>query len=191
MDIIGIPEWVNILQELIFWNLRNLNPEELAIVYPIFKNSIPYERIRINENDALFAKRLRIAYANFNHINSYGKLSDRMLVHELVHSWQYNQFGSIYIYKALRAQNSRAGYNYGGLSQLKKAGQNGKGLLNFNFEQQGDIIEDYYLLNIGESPAWIDKNSDHIKHFDPIIKELSSYQNYPFKSALGDVDIYV
>ena len=73
---------------------------------------------------------------------------------ELVHIWQYERFGSVYIYYALMAQKSLMGYNYGGASALSDAINTGKQLKDFNFEQQGDIIEDYYRIKNGYSPTW-------------------------------------
>ena len=46
------------------------------------------------------------------------------------------------------------GYNYGGITALKNARNNKKGILTFNFEQQADIVRDYFLLMNGYKPQW-------------------------------------
>ena len=47
----------------------------------------------------------------------------------------------------------RQGYDYGGLEPLVHYSQ-GKGLSAFNFEQQADIIEDYYRWTAGMPLQW-------------------------------------
>ncbi|HSO26533.1 MAG TPA: hypothetical protein VLS48_00570 [Anaerolineales bacterium] len=65
------------------------------------------------------------------------------LMHELTHVWQYQQTGVTYLFKAFSAQ-MRGGYAYGGAEKLRAARAEGKDLWHFNFEQQGDIVRDYY-----------------------------------------------
>lgn len=67
-----------------------------------------------------------------------------VLIHELVHVWQYQHFGAVYIGKALKAQKSKEGYNYGGMENLYHQMLKGNTLTHFNFEQQAEILEDYY-----------------------------------------------
>jgi hypothetical protein len=59
----------------------------------------------------------------------------------------------VYISEALWAQRWGGGYNYGGLAPLLHYSQ-GKGLSAFNFEQQADIIEDYYRWTQGLPLQW-------------------------------------
>ena len=66
------------------------------------------------------------------------------LIHELCHVYQYQHFGWKYIPLALFAQVSK-GYDYGGEEGLKKAIKKGKQFKDFNYEQQGDIMRDYYI----------------------------------------------
>ena len=61
----------------------------------------------------------------------------------------------LYIFHAhLKAQNSKMGYNYGGVSALKAYREQGKSFLSFNLEQQGDIISDYFRIKEGYQPRW-------------------------------------
>jgi hypothetical protein len=83
-------------------------------------------------------------------------MHDSLLVHEMMHVWQYQHLGVIYIPKALSAQYSLMKYDYGGKPGLMQAVEDGKKLLDFNFEQQAEIITDYFLLKTGRYPRWGD-----------------------------------
>ncbi|MEZ4980965.1 MAG: hypothetical protein R2769_05130 [Saprospiraceae bacterium] len=52
-------------------------------------------------------------------INSYGSIQNDVLVHEMVHVWQYFEKGLVYIPRALWAQKTNEGYNYGEKKHLK------------------------------------------------------------------------
>ncbi len=132
---------------------RSLTEEERALGESVFGKNINYQTIRIDEQ-SITARRLRAKYVSFNTINSWGKMSPDVFIHELVHIWQYQRLGSIYIAEALAAQRSEAGYNYGGVAALRVALEEGKTLRDFNFEQQGDIVQDYYLLTQGYRVQW-------------------------------------
>ena len=69
------------------------------------------------------------------------------LVHELTHCWQYQHLGWKYLFKALRAQfrEKENAYDYGGADGLVKSRQKGVQFKQFNPEQQGNIVQAYYL----------------------------------------------
>lgn len=79
------------------------------------------------------------------------------LMHELTHVWQYQQIGWGYLLKAIRAQ-MKEGYAYGGAEKLREYRAGGKTLFDFNLEQQGDIVRDYYwrLTCLQEVNDWVD-----------------------------------
>ena len=62
-----------------------------------------------------------MAYVTFGLIHCWKPLRDDVLIHELVHVFQYQLFGSSYIAHALRAQFSHPSYDYGGLQGLEMA----------------------------------------------------------------------
>jgi hypothetical protein len=104
--------------------------------------------------DSLPVKRQKAtAYVSFHTINFYNTITKSTLIHELVHVWQYERYGSAYISEALWAQHWGGGYDYGGISPLRMYSE-GKGLAAFNFEQQADIIEDYYRWKNGMPLHW-------------------------------------
>jgi hypothetical protein len=85
------------------------------------------------------------AHATGYIINSNGNISDETMIHELTHVWQYIQDGIIYMPEALAAQFGE-GYDYGGVSDLEAKMAAGQGLSEYNREQQGDIVSDYFVL---------------------------------------------
>jgi hypothetical protein len=56
--------------------------------------------------------------------------------------------------EALHAQKWGGGYDYGGLEVLKRYSE-GQRLKAFNFEQQGEIIEDYYRWQHSLPMLWM------------------------------------
>ncbi len=107
------------------------------MAYSVFGDSIDYDTIRINGDNTIICKRLHIAFVSFHTIHYHQSISDSILIHELVHVWQYERFGSAYIARALLAQHSKMGYKYGGLAALSRSQK----LTDFNFEQMAEIIK--------------------------------------------------
>jgi hypothetical protein len=114
-------------------------------------NAIQYGAIRVAEGRFLrliFRFNRGRAFTTFHTLNlpSSGKHSRQnldIIMHELVHVYQFEFVGSIYIWQALRAQQT-IGYRYGGWQQLKEDRSNGMHFRNYNREQQGQIAQDYY-----------------------------------------------
>jgi len=113
------------------------------MVEQVFKQNIPVEYLRVHDKNSI-AKRLHIAYVSFRQINYNKRLSNDIFIHEMVHIWQYKTFGAVYIYLAWKAQMSKEGYDYGKAEALIENLKKGKLFHEFNFEQQADIIQDYY-----------------------------------------------
>ena len=135
--------------------LRGISPEEYRLLYPIFGDSIPYHRIRIDERAHVGPRRYRFFYVGFHTINCWGPIPPAILVHEVVHVWQYVHRGALYIPRALAAQRSREGYHYGGLAGLLAASS----LDDFNYEQMAAVVEDYFRITQGLSPRYVGNRS--------------------------------
>jgi len=161
-----------------FFRSRNLTESEMDSSYRLFRNSIRYHLIRVNEREKWIAKRLNIAYVSFETIHIGRAIQPALLIHELVHVWQYTQFGSVYIYKALLAQKSKPGYNYGGVPGLNEAIEARKKLHEFNFEQQGDIISDYYKLSSGIKPHWVNSNVGNLLLYRSFLGDLLDLRRF-------------
>jgi type VI secretion system secreted protein VgrG len=91
-----------------------------------------------------FPRPLRTEAADFE-----ARLFDDMawLIHELTHVWQYGHRGYRYALDAVRGQLQlgSAVYDYGGAKGLAHAAARHASLSDFNPEQQGDMVRDYYL----------------------------------------------
>lgn len=155
LDILGVPELYEILMDWVKWDTRPLTEKEINLAKPIYGDSISYNRIRIDETATIACKRHHIYYVSFYTINSWGSFRKDIFIHELMHVWQFKKMGSIYIPRALLAQRTLLGYNYGGVEPLIVAKEKGKGFASFNLEQQADIVSDYYCLKEGLMPRWV------------------------------------
>ena len=154
LDLLGLPDWYESFADLFKYKTRRLSEEELKLGQSIFGRSINWERVRIDEKSYIGPKQQRFIYVSFYTINSYGPMPLETLVHELVHVWQYQKFGVVYIPRALYAQRTEEGYNYGGATALRNPSAKARGMQHFNFEQQGDIIMDYFLISQQKRPKW-------------------------------------
>ncbi len=122
----------------------------------VYGNSLPLHVISI-DGDAYWAIKKpqnAVAYVGFLTINAAKPMSKGLLIHELVHVWQYHTVGSAYIIRALWAQTTQAGYDYGGTTALESLCLEEKDLLSFNYEQQGDVMQDYFRIKNGYLPLW-------------------------------------
>jgi hypothetical protein len=102
-----------------------------------------------------------------------GDLSDiSWLMHELTHQWQFQRLGWNYLWRALQVQvgSGLQGYNYQAHhpskdEALRASRAEGKTLMHFNMEQQGDLARDYYIT--------LKQGQDH-SAWEPYIDELRS-----------------
>lgn len=146
LDILLVPELYENTLALLKSQYRFLSQDEILLAKKYFGKSINLDHIRINSQMSNRIEKFAHAYVTLNTINYNTYISKAIFIHELVHIWQYQQFGSVYIFRALKAQVSKEKYNYGGLEGLYAGMIGQKGFLSFNFEQQGAIIEDYCRL---------------------------------------------
>jgi len=132
---------------------RTMSAEEISIARSVFGENLPLQLVSMDTSSWPVLKRKATAYVSFHTINFDQSLPPSTLIHELVHIWQYERYGSVYISEAIWAQQWGEGYDYGGLGALEQYTQ-GKGLHAFNFEQQADIIEDYFRWKSGLPLQW-------------------------------------
>ena len=153
--------------------IRALRAEELAEVEKVFSTGLDVTLIRVHENASLpdvvgrIGARLRGAPPPEHNAITLGNtcyfpvtlttndpanplwLRDMgWLMHELTHAWQYQHDGIVYLYQAVFKSPT---YQYvpAGQSQddaLKGFSKAGKVFRDFNREQQGDIVRDYYFF---------------------------------------------
>lgn len=143
---------------------RSMTEWEIAQARRVFGNAINYSDVTMSEG-SLSAKIGAVGgYARTvgNTIFFPAGKSREMsfIVHELTHVWQYQTTGWTYVPKALWAQMTE-GYSYSenGKSpeqSLRDSRAAGKTLFDYNKEQQGDILSDYYrrLQMSADTSAW-------------------------------------
>ncbi len=154
-DLLSAPELADLFWQLVKFNTRSMTALEMAEAHKVFKNTLPYHQIRIDEYSliaklgALFNNAPQMGVCTFHTINftrplkvAAGNRDMAWLIHELVHVAQMQQVGSQYTAEAIHAQYTE-GYRYGGPKGLL-----GKQFKDFNREQQGDIIQHYYFYTL-------------------------------------------
>lgn len=154
LEILGVGEFYETLMDLGKSKSRLMQSWEIKMAQKIYGNSIDYQQIRIDETAYLGPKQYHFCYVSFNLINSWKRMQNHILIHELMHVWQYQKMGAIYMLRALSAQHTEMGYNYGGVIAIKEKMANGETLLDFNLEQQADVVADYFLLKNEYAPQW-------------------------------------
>jgi hypothetical protein len=168
LDLIGLLDLYEATISLLP-GVRGLKPAEIRFLRTIFGDSIPYFLVRIDER-AWFGPRFgNFCYVSFHTVNSWGPMHPAVLVHEIVHVWQYVHRGAAYIPRALSAQRSAMGYNYGGVSGLERACQ----LEDFNYEQMADVIEDAFRLANAIEGQWVPgRGPEILPLYYPFLREL-------------------
>jgi hypothetical protein len=124
---------------------RSLSESEIEAARKVFSSSIKYESVRIEKmggfTELINGSR---AYTLGNTINLPGKAHAyphqyvSIIIHELIHVWQYQHGGWGYIPNALLAQVFGEGYDFG------KALRQGKPWAKMNPEQQAQMIQDTF-----------------------------------------------
>ncbi len=146
IDILFLPEIFLLINYVFKSSMRKLNDDELNIAQSIYDDKLDYKKIYVDDDATFLTKKYHFAYVSFNIINYTGFLHDYILIHELMHVYQYQRFGSVYIYRAVKVQAKKGNpYDYGGFEGLVQAYKQKKSLFDFNFEQQASIIEHYYV----------------------------------------------
>ncbi|MCB9354917.1 MAG: hypothetical protein H6575_10170 [Lewinellaceae bacterium] len=169
-DLLAVPDLLMLLNRIFKPNTRRLSDREIAMAREIYGDAIDWRPVRVDERAHIGCRQYKFAYVGFQVINCWGPLSDAHLIHELVHVWQFQKLGSVYIPRALWAQRSPEAYNYGGIRALEKAMADGRGLSDFNYEQQGDIVADYFCLKNGLRPRWCAYDATYLPVFQAIIR---------------------
>ena len=154
LEIVFIGEIYTFLNRIIKPKMRRLTERERTVAESVFGESLSYDAIWIDDRAQIGCRKGGFAYVSFRIINVWGAMTDAHLIHELTHVWQYERLGARYMPRAIQAQHSRMGYNYGGLQRLKDNAT--MGLRAFNMEQQADIVTDFFLLSNGKRAQWSD-----------------------------------
>jgi hypothetical protein len=133
---------------------RSLSESELVAARRVFAGGLKYEVVRV-EKMGSFTELINgsRAYTMGNTINLPGKAHAyphqyvSIIIHELVHVWQYQHGGWGYVPNALKAQFIGDGYDFA------KALRDGKPWAKMNPEQQGQMIQDAFRGAYFETPG--------------------------------------
>ena len=169
LEVFGIGEIYETICDFSKPKTRPLHAWEVKMAKEIFGENIQYHRVRVDESAYLGPRQQKLCYVSFYIINSWGAMRNSTLIHELVHVWQYENMGAVYMPRALWAQSTLEGYDYGGVDMLKLFLLKNKTLYDFNLEQQGDIIADYYNLKKGYAPRWGRATAANLPIYEKII----------------------
>jgi hypothetical protein len=143
---------------------RTLRPDELAAAQQIFDNGLDFTRVRVSEGSqvpnmvgqigalmrgkpAPQANAITVGNTSYFPRDLTSDIVDiAWLMHELTHQWQYQHFGIRYLAEAIAAST----YVYCNPGEdphtaLIRCHTEGKTFGDFNREQQGDIVRDYYF----------------------------------------------
>ncbi len=151
LDLVGVPELWNLLMRLIA-HVSPLTGDEIGAAAAILgPNALRYAEVRVAEGGALnliFKRNQGRAFTTFHTINmpTFGphrRANFAILLHELVHVYQYERTGGLYIAEAIYAQHT-TGYDYGTPDDLQMCLANGLCYRNLNREQQAQLVQDYY-----------------------------------------------
>ena len=176
LDVLQVPRLLEIILHLLV-NVTRLTAEEVEAAGQVLgPNAIDYPAARVGEGRLLpiyFMINRNRATTLFHTIllpskgrHTRGHLD--LFVHELVHVYQFEKVGSLYIWQAIKAQMG-AGYRYGELDGLEERRKDGQTFSDFNREQQGQVAQDYYHDVLEKNLA---ANSRERLAFQPFIEEL-------------------
>ena len=173
LAIFGIAELYETISDFLKFNTRPLADWEINLAKTVFNDTIDYSKVRVDNYAFIGPKQYRFAYVGFNTMNAWGPMSNSLFLHEMTHIYQYQKLGAIYIYDALKAQHSEKGYNYGGAEELKQMLVDGKKFSDFNLEQQGDIVSDYFLIKSGYQPRWGNGGKVDLETYEKCLSEIN------------------
>ena len=145
------------------------------------EESIKYRSVRVAEGRLLtqiFKRNGGRAFTTFHTVNlplsgHHSREHLELLIHELVHVYQFELIGTEYILEALRAQKTKEGYFYDEWPGLNKWRANGKHFKDYNREQQGQIAQDYQK---GVIEPGLPEANEVRAAYEPFIAELKAGQ---------------
>ncbi len=179
-DLLGGPEVAQFIAHLVT-NTTPLNEQEMAAISLVLgSEAMRYQDVRVAEGgllDLIFKYNGNLAYTTWRtihfprngggHETSHTRANLSVVVHELIHAYQYEQVGTRYLGEAIYMllKTKRNCYDYGRAQGLRDAAAAAKRYCDFNREQQAQIVQDYYRLLL--------MNAD-LSAYEPFIAQLRS-----------------
>jgi hypothetical protein len=157
---------------------RHLTGSEVQEVQLVFGSALKTENVTVSEGGLMTLGGYARTVPNHIYFPS-GSIRMPLMIHELTHVWQYQRgegWGSLpgMIWEAIVAN-----YDYGGEEGLKEARAKGQSFSEFTTEQQGDILQDYYVrlklrLDVSAYEPWVNdvKTGRENVHHYPTVEPL-------------------
>lgn len=172
-DLFGGPEIAQFWMRLLT-NTTPLSGEEIAVISSILgPDAMRYGEVRVAEGgmlDVVFKYNGNLAFATWRTINlpkdgRHTRASLPVVVHELIHVYQYECVGSRYLGEAvyILIKTRRDCYDYGSVSGLQAAANRGGRFRDYNREQQAMISQDFYTQG---------QAGKDVSAFEPFISQL-------------------
>jgi len=168
-DLVGGPEIIEFVDHVLSKASPLTSTEIKEAKSVLGPNAIRWNDVRVAEGgllDAIFWINDDRAFTSFHTINLPDRTDLPIVIHELVHVYQYEKAGSLYLGQAIHAQ-ATIGYDYGGDPGLIEDRKKGKHYKDYNREQQAQIAEDYFKRK---------QEGGDTSAFDPFIAELQAGQ---------------
>jgi hypothetical protein len=157
---------------------RFLTSTEMALLRPIFANTLPYNELIIGVNSSEWGGHWNSItphniprFAKAIWTPSFGNASDDdkwIFIHEMTHVWQWYH-GQNNVMSAVRLW-TQYGSNYEDAYDYNF--DDGNKLSDFNFEQQASIVPDYWLVDKGLVPKNAKGMRAALSNYLPYMAEL-------------------
>ena len=134
----------HLMQFYFGFHARSLTQDEVDFAKSIYGNRINYSILKINTRSK-FSKHFHTVFVTGHVINYHSiHISQALMVHELMHVYQYEQVGIVYIPRCLFAQASIQGYDFGKLEDHQDILIGSRAIKKLNYEQQAEFVETMY-----------------------------------------------
>lgn len=144
VDLAALPEILELVHQVMHPKNKPLPADLKNSIRTVYGTSVNTDMIRVDHYQRYMIDKAH-AFVGFHTVFFNRKVSESLLIHEVCHCLQYQVYGSVYIIRSLLAQNSDAGYDYGGYLFLKGWIDHGD-INQLNYEQMAEIFSHYYVL---------------------------------------------
>ncbi|NNF35590.1 MAG: hypothetical protein HKN68_15900 [Saprospiraceae bacterium] len=143
-DIMGLPDFIMQARLITRSGIRTLSDREKQLISDVYGELSFLDNVWMNSSDMFKFRKFAHAFVFHDSINFHNSITDSVIIHEIMHVIQYHLVGSVYITRALKAQKSLEGYQYGGPEVLYHNMLSGKSIWQYNYEQQAQIMQDLF-----------------------------------------------
>ena len=164
---------------------RELYQWELDTILDIFQSGVDTSRIRVVETRILNSPTTLAGQIRVPHGWSFDGDNKPVLVHEVVHVWQYQTRGTSYItdsvYHNASGQIATGNRNVAYMNYQLQPNSN---LTDFTAEEQATIVADYYEMtrlhqNDANPPSWIVVRRRDLAIYERLIEQVRSSRPLP------------